>query len=395
LALHEQHIPCQVFESRKSDASELASGVVLTPNGLSVLSALNVFDRIKSRCWKSEFRTYKNDKDETTRKALIANEELYGYKNHRLYRRLLLAEMKLMLDERHVPIIYEAKFEGILTDNQDGVKFQVDGKEENAAMLIGADGIYSSIRNFLCPGTIPEYTGVVGVLSHIDRSTVAWPYDDYEKACTIQGKPGAIFMIPEVEDGSEIMVGMQVKYFDQSRAAWEALAADQDKMADFYRNAYDEWNSTARSIIDSVCAHKETLYLWPFLKMPKLDRWFSDTGHVIIIGDAAHAVPPSSGQGVNQALEDVYSLTQLLNSGKDLFETLRFWQERRQKRIDAVYDWATHGSNVRRLPQAERDKLVREGNMKYSSSSQDVDDMRWLYQHGLDEAIGSWVQAQG
>lgn len=354
-----------------------------------------MFDRIKSRCWKSEFRTYKNDKDETTRKALIANEELYGYKNHRLYRRLLLAEMKLMLDERRVPVIYEAKFEGILTDNQDGVKFQVDGKEEKAAMLIGADGIYSSVRNFLSPGTIPEYTGVVGVLSHIDRSTVAWPYVDYEKACTIQGKPGAIFMIPEVEDGSEIMVGMQVKYFDQSRAAWEALAADQDKMADFYRNAYDEWHSTARSIIDSVCAHKETLYLWPFLRMPKLDRWFSDTGHVIIIGDAAHAVPPSSGQGVNQALEDVYSLTLLLNSGKDLFETLRFWQEIRQKRIDAVYDWATHGSNVQRLPQAKREKLVQEGNMKYSASSQDVDDMRCLYQHGLDETIGSWVQAQG
>jgi 2-polyprenyl-6-methoxyphenol hydroxylase-like FAD-dependent oxidoreductase len=325
---------------------------------------------------------------------LIANEKLYEFKNHRLYRRLLLAEMKLMLEEHHVPVVYEAKFGGILTDNESGVRFCINGKAEKAAMLIGADGIYSSVRTFISPGMVPEYTGVVGVLSHIDRSTVNWPSADYEKACTIQGKPGAFFMIPEVADGSEIMVGMQVQYPDQSRAGWEALAADQDKMAAFYRKGYDEWHGTARSIIDSVCAHKETLYLWPFLRMPKLDRWFSQTGHVIIIGDAAHAVPPSSGQGVNQALEDVYSLTLLLNLGKDILETLKFWQEIRQKRIDAVYDWATHGSNVQRLPEAERNRLEEEGNMKYSAASRDVDDMRWLYWHGLDEIIHSWHQAQ-
>lgn len=302
--------------------------------------------------------------------------------------------MKLMLKECHIPVVYEAKFEGILSDSETGVTFQVNGKQEKTAMLIGADGIYSSVRNFLSPGTVPEYTGVVGVLSHIERSTVAWPYADYEKACTIQGKPGAFFMIPEVADGSEIMVGMQVNYPEQSRSAWEALAANEDKMCEFYRKGYDEWHSTAKSIIDSVCAHKDTLYLWPFLRMPKLDRWFSDTGHVIILGDAAHAVPPSSGQGVNQALEDVYSLMLLLKSGKTLLEALRFWQDIRQKRIDAVYDWATYGSNVQRLPEAERNKLLQEGNVKYSAASQDVDDMRWLYRHRLDEAIDAWINTQ-
>ena len=366
---------------------------MLTPNGLSVLAALDVLDRIKSRCWQSEYRTYKNDRDETTRKTLIANEEIYGYKNHRLYRKLLLKEMKLMLEERNVPVMYETRFEGVVHDSPEGAVFLRDGKEEKTAMLIGADGIYSSVRQHLAPGIVPEYTGVVGVLSHIDRSTVAWPYPEYEKACTIQGKPGAIFMIPEVVDGSEIMIGTQVKYPDQSRAAWEAMAADKDNMCAFYRKGYEEWHGTAKSIIDSVCAHKETLYLWPFLSMPKLDRWFSNTGRVIIIGDAAHAVPPSSGQGVNQALEDVYSLMLLLKSGKDLLESLNLWQNIRQERIDAVYDWATNGNNVQRMPEAERTKLLADRKLSSATTPQDVDDMRWLYRHNLDQTIERWIHA--
>jgi ClpP class serine protease len=59
-----------------------------------------------------------------------------------------------------------------------------------------------------------------------------------------------------------------------------------------------------------------------------------------------------------------------------------------------VYDWATYGNNVQRLPEAERNKLIQEGNMKYGANLEDVDDMRWLYQHKLEETIGAWIKTQ-
>lgn len=394
LALHQISIPCRIFESRSVDAPELASGVVLTPNGLHVLDTLGILGRIKSRCWQSEFRTYKNDKDETTRKTVIANEELYGYKNHRLYRRVLLKEMKTMLEELAIPIVYNAKYEGIVTETDHEVVFRINGKEEQTSLLVGADGIYSSVRNYLSPYIVPEYTGVVGVLAHIDRSTVEWPYPEYEKACTIQGKPGAFFMIPEVADGSEIMVGMQVNYPEQTRAEWEKLSKDKEKQCDFYRKGYDQWHATARSIIDSVCAHQETMYLWPFMRMPKLERWYSLAGRVVIVGDAAHAVPPSSGQGVNQALEDIYSLTLILKSSKNFLKSLSDWQEMRQARIDAVYDWATNGTNVQRMPEAQRQALLQPGGPETTRAAHDPDDMRWLYQPRLEEDVRILLESQ-
>jgi 2-polyprenyl-6-methoxyphenol hydroxylase-like FAD-dependent oxidoreductase len=178
----------------------------------------------------------------------------------------------------------------------------------------------------------------------------------------------------------------------------ENLQSDHEKLKAFYRKDYEEFGPTARKIIDSVYATPETLYIWPFMKMPTLPRWFSDTGRVVLVGDGAHALPPSSGQGVNQALEDVYSLTLLLSSiaiphmpdevpssQNDLLEALAFWQQMRQERIDAVFDWTLNGSNVSRLPEAERKRLIAEGKVRENQG----DDMSWLYTP-VSDAYWNW-----
>ncbi|KIW98869.1 uncharacterized protein Z519_00532 [Cladophialophora bantiana CBS 173.52] len=382
-----------------------SSGVVLTPNGLRVLDALGVLGRISSRCWLSEYRTYKNEDDETTRKTLITNEALYGYKNHRLWRRILLETMLEMVSERGVRICWGTRFEGIVDESEKGdrVLFRVNGRDESAGMLIGADGIHSSVRKYVNPDDPgPEYTGIAGVLSHIPWNSVEWPYEDYERACTIQGKPGAFVLMPEDREGSIIMVAMQVRMQDRSRQQWEALGRDKEFLRAFYANTRDKWESrTAKGIIDAVCRHVDTTFLWPFMRMAPLKKWFSEkAGRVIIMGDAAHALPPSSGQGVNQALEDVHALTRLLlllksKPTQELKNSLAFWQSLRQARVDAVFNWATNKTNVQRLPLAERERLVREGKVIDASNAENFDDMRWLYQPDTDNVIDAWVSQQG
>lgn len=369
-----------------------ASGIVLTPNGLAILDDLGILSRFKHLCWLSEYRTFKNDRDETVRKTVIANESLYGYKNHRVWRKTLLEALLAAVQERGVPIRWEAKFEKVVRESDDGVSFVVNGEETTASMLFGADGIYSSVRKYLGPGIGPEYTGVTGVLSHIRRDEVRWPYESYEKACTIQGKPGALVLMPEDPEGSVVMVAKQVRMEPKSRDEWEEYGTHKDLLCQFYREGYEQWGPTAQQIIDAVCRNPETLYLWPFMRMARLKRWFSIQGKVIIMGDAAHALPPSSGQGVSSALEDAYSLTNLLlQSSNDLTTTLDFWQKMRQQRVDVIFDWATNATNVQRLPQADRDKLVREGKAKDANATENFDDMRWLYQPQIDQTIDAWL----
>ncbi|OAG42189.1 hypothetical protein AYO21_03643 [Fonsecaea monophora] len=393
-----------VYDFRHADTPDPAnsSGVVLTPNGLRVLDSLGVLAQISSKCWLSEYRTYKNERDETTRKTLITNEALYGYKNHRLWRRILVETMLAMVRERGVRVCWGARFEGVVNEDEGGVSFKVDGRVESVGMLIGADGIHSSVRKYVSPDDPgPEYTGVAGVLSHIPWNSVEWPYENYERACTIQGKPGALVLMPEDREGSIVMVAMQVRMEDRSREVWETLAQDKEFLRDFYLNTRDKWeSSTAKGIIDAVCRHVDTTFLWPFMRMAPLKKWYSEkAGRVLIMGDAAHALPPSSGQGVNQALEDVYVLTRVLLLLKsrptlELKNVLAFWQSLRQARVDAVFDWATNKTNVQRLPMADREKLVREGKVVDASSVDNFDDMRWLYQPDTDNIIDTWIVHQ-
>ena len=74
----------------------------------------------------------------------------------------------------------------------------------------------------------------------------------------------------------------------------------------------------------------------------------SPSGKVIILGDAAHAVPPITGQGVNQAFEDVWMLALLsknLGGGLDLEEALDFWQRWKQEREDRTLDFTKAMNN--------------------------------------------------
>lgn len=79
-------------------------------------------------------------------------------------------------------------------------------------------------------------------------------------------------------------------------------------------------------------------------------------GQVVFLGDAAHAMSPQLGQGVNMALLDAQALADALAACDDTAEALRMYQRNRRSHL-AVYQrlsrWLTP------LFQSERDRLAR------------------------------------
>lgn len=91
---------------------------------------------------------------------------------------------------------------------------------------------------------------------------------------------------------------------------------------DSWKSSYDTPESRVfSSIISLACepeqgnselAVKRGILILPQYAIKRLPRWCSSSGRVILLGDAAHPVPPESGQGVSCAVEDGLALALFL-----------------------------------------------------------------------------------
>lgn len=76
---------------------------------------------------------------------------------------------------------------------------------------------------------------------------------------------------------------------------------------------------------------------------------------MILIGDAAHAIPPSGGQGAASAFEDAETLAYVLaklnlpgRTHSGLRESLQRWERHRMQRISRILDYTVRAGNIRK-----------------------------------------------
>lgn len=384
---------------------------MLSPNALRILNSLGVYEQIRNKGYNFSNMAFKNEHEETTDVYPLGDEERYGYKALRVYRQILLAELRAAVHASNIPVIYGKKFSHVLSESPVEVSFAfTDGTSASAALLIGADGIHSTVRKYVSPSTAPGYSGTMAITCAIPRAALEFPSDkDYSVLPVgIHGAMGTFVLAPQNPDGSEFLAGTQKKYPEQNREGWDRLFSAKDELLELLSSNKSAWPSLVQSVLDNI--PKETLSIWPFYLVPKLSSWTS-TSHsnrVIILGDAAHAIPPTAGQGASQAFEDAYSLALLLSfhasslsaspstteqSKNDdphpqnltLSQTLTFWHSFRQARIDRVVSLTLKLNNTR-LPQAER-KALDPGMIWSSESKADTAELDWLYNFIIEEAV--------
>lgn len=105
---------------------------------------------------------------------------------------------------------------------------------------------------------------------------------------------------------------------------------------------------------------------------------------MVILGDAAHAIPPTAGQGVNQVFEDVYTYALVLSRSQwNLERDLKIWQHGRQERVDRVLD-LNERIDARRMP---KDPTAAPSEMENQPF-----DLDWLYRPDFDAMVDSWLK---
>ncbi|KAI8947554.1 hypothetical protein F4801DRAFT_499077 [Xylaria longipes] len=296
------------------------------------------------------------------------------------------------MKERHIPIHYNAKLAKITSDGPDKVEFVLaNGQVVSAPLVIGADGIHSTVRDTFTQ-VKPIYAGFMGINSVVPRSKLRIP-DGYNLPATVMAKPGAFLLVPQKPDGSELFIGSQRRFAELDAAGWESLRKDKQKLYDMLQENKAGWPDVVQSALEAAPADK--MGFWAFYGILPLASWLSESKRIILVGDAAHAIPPTAGQGANQAFEDVRALATLLSKLSPevpLDKAAARWQAYRQARVKKVLE-LTQQMNAKRLPESERAKLPPGAIwINLSLTRGDGGELRWLYDPDLAEEAEKWVQ---
>ncbi|KAF4995262.1 hypothetical protein FGRMN_5227 [Fusarium graminum] len=380
LALHQQGVETITYE-QQSAPLDIGGAIMLSPNSLKALDKLGVYERMLPRSYKFQDLNFLSQENKLVDNFEFGNETKYGYPGIRVYRFELIRILLDLVRETGVKVEYGRKFDKIISETEDQVTWSfTDGSEESASLLVGADGIHSRVRSYLHPDIAPKFTNMIGVTAAIPTKQLKQEANDYHLPATfMHDKRGAFVIAPQLVDGSEVLIGKQ-KIFageDPGRDAWKAMNSDKTWCIDFLREGAEDFPAIVSNATSEV--HTDKVNLWPFYILPKLDTWTSSNKYarVAILGDAAHAIPPTAGQGVNQAFEDVYTFASVLGQLKDkdeqrLSEALMRWQKGRQERVDRIIE-LNNEINKRRMPKEEG----------IETKPFDLD---WLYSVDLDEA---------
>jgi salicylate hydroxylase len=194
--------------------------------------------------------------------------------------------------------------------------------EERGIALVGADGLWSSLRKRLGDARPPHFARHTAWRALVPAENVV--ADLREPVVNLVLGRNAHLVHYPVRNGQLINVVAIIRD-DWTGANWSEPGLREELMERFPAGM---WPPLARSLLLAAPA---TWRKWALSDRPPITRW--GRGPVTLLGDAAHPMLPYLAQGAAMAIEDAAVLAaRLAEAGEDVAGAMRRYEQARRRR---------------------------------------------------------------
>jgi len=335
----------RIFEIRPEPAT-IGGAVNLTPNALRLLDDLGALPIIRERDYGREIDYLEVFDVYSTR---LATSDFSGpdgkgignppYKALRITRGDALKGVLAAVEKQENISLTCGKRTTEIKETEESVTLTFeDGGSATADLLMGCDGIHSVTRlKHIEPERKASYSGLCNAFGfapvepdfpvHFECTAINFArrgmlLTSYHNSQKNSVYVGALMQLPELE----------------SRDGWKAAGADAKKIR---ADIMDRFGDAKISSIKPLIEKTEDFYLWPVFTLSKHGKWSTD--RVMLLGDAAHAMPPQ-GESTGIVFEDTVlfarCLTRWIEKGKPgtMKEAFDAYEALRRPRIDSAFE---------------------------------------------------------
>jgi 2-polyprenyl-6-methoxyphenol hydroxylase-like FAD-dependent oxidoreductase len=299
-----------VYERRDADTN-IGAGIVVWPNAAFVLAQFGILDDIAAVSGRPRaMRRLSRHGEDLGALDIGLIDGRMGYPSLSILRsdfqRILLARLQSL----GVDVQYGHK---VVRIDADTVVHVDNGTTLTADLVVGADGrMASCARRYVTGDDTPVYQGFINWIGVCDGAFDADAISDY------WGTGERFGIVPVARDKA---------YWAGGAAQATIGARDPDNYRDELQRIFADWPEPVRRVIaNTPAARINKIYVHDHDPAPTWHRH-----NLLMIGDAAHAALPTSGQGACQALEDAWHLARCVEAhpgdvGRALeaFTALRF-----------------------------------------------------------------------
>ncbi len=374
VALQRAGIESVVYEAYPQNAGNAGAFLTVAVNGLDALRALDLQGAVMGL----GFSTRTIDLVSGTGKhlgtipiggVLPEGTTTHTIKRADLYRALYEAARGRGIDVHHGKRLVDAE---VVANGRVTARFE-DGTRATADLLIGADGIHSRTRRIIDPAAPdPRHLGLDNV-------------GGFTRTAAVSTAPGAYVMTfgKRAFFGYVVHPSGEIWWFANPpsapgaarRVVPEALTSDQWKA-----RLIDLFADDAGPSVEIIRSTTEVVGGTGQYDLPRVPRWYR--GAMIIIGDAAHAASPSSGQGASMALEDALVLAKCLRDLPEPAVAFTAFERLRRPRVERVVAFGARSSSSKAPGPAGR--VIRDLLMPFFLKLFARQSQNWLFGYHID-----------